>query len=88
MNAIRCLIATVAVVILLVPEVRAQQDAPKSTYTLIQNVKIFDGVNDKLTPGHVLIENNLIKQVGDIKTIPEGTTVIDGGGRTLMPGLI
>ena len=88
MNAIRCLIATVAAVILLVPQVRAQEDAPKATYTLIQNVKIFDGVNDKLTPGIVLIENNLIKQVGDIKTAPEGTTVIDGGGRTLMPGLI
>ena len=78
MNTFRFLIATVAAVILLVPEVRAQQDAPEATYTLIQNVKIFDGVNDKLTPGNVLIENNLIKQVGDIKTAPEGTTYNNG----------
>ena len=88
MNAIRCLTATVAAVILLVPQVRAQEDAPKATYTLIQNVRIFDGVNNKLTPGNVLIENNLIKEVGAIETVPKGAIVIDGGGRTLMPGLI
>ena len=45
----------------------------KPSYTLIKNVKIFDGVNDRLTPGHVLIENNLIKQVGEFDTVlPKG----------------
>ena len=34
-----------------------------------------------------MVEGNLIKQVGpDLRA--EGATVIDGGGRTLMPGLI
>jgi imidazolonepropionase-like amidohydrolase len=83
------LIALPAVVLslsLLIPHASAQEKQP--TYILIQNVKIFDGVNDKLTPGHVLIENNLIKQVGAIQTAPKGTKVIDGGGRTLMPGLM
>ncbi len=60
----------------------------KASYTLITNVNIFDGMHDRLTPGSVLIENNLIKSVGDIENVPQGTTVIDGGDRTLMPGLI
>ncbi len=71
----------------LTPQAGAVEEE-KASYVLIQNVKIFDGVNNKLVPGHVLIENNLIKAVGAIKTIPEGTKVIDGGGRTLMPGII
>jgi imidazolonepropionase-like amidohydrolase len=49
---------------------------------------VFDGVNDGLTTGSVLVEGNLIKQLisGTINT--PGATIIDGGGRTLMPGLI
>lgn len=61
-----------------------------STKTLIENVNIFDGKSNKLFNGrNVLIENNLIKTIstGSIDT-PEGTIVIDGGGRTMMPGLI
>ena len=84
----RTLLAFLLSLTLYVPQLQAQDDAPKASYTLIQNVRIFDGLNDRLTPGHVLIENDLIKQVGDIKTIPKGTKVIDGGGRTIMPGLI
>ena len=88
MTIIRCLSAAALTVLLFVPQARAQDDAPKPSYTLIQNVKIFDGVNNRLTPGHVLIENNLIKAVGKLDTVPKGTKVIDGGSRTLMPGLI
>ena len=88
MTTMRCLTAVAATLLLLVPQVNAQDEAPKASYTLIKNVNIFDGVSDKLTPGSVLIENNLIKAVGAVKTVPEGATVIDGGGRTLMPGMI
>ena len=67
----------------------AQQDeAQKSSFTLIQNVNIFDGVNDGLKSGNVLIEGNLIKEVGPNVEAPEDATIIDGDGRTLMPGLI
>lgn len=56
--------------------------------TIIINVKIFDGTHEKLITGKdVLIENNLIKKIGS-KLTAEGATVIDGGGRTLMPGMI
>ena len=66
-------------------QVRAEEEAP--TRTLITNVRIFDGVSDRLTSGSVLVEDNLIQQVGTNISAP-GATVIDGGGRTLMPGLV
>jgi len=62
------------------------QDA-KST-TLIKNANIFDGVNEKLKMGtDVLIEGKLIKEIGK-NLSAEGATVIDGTGKTLIPGLI
>jgi adenine deaminase len=73
-------------VILLVPQVRAPEDEPRASFTLIQHVKIFDGVNDRQSPGQVLIENNLIKNIRANIQAPQGATVIDGGGQTLMPG--
>jgi len=65
----------------------AEEQSPKQI--LITNVGIFDGENDELVPGNVLIENNLIKQVSEqgISVNPDAMR-IDGGGRTLMPGLI
>jgi len=60
-----------------------------SHQVLITNVNIFDGRSEKLiTGGEVLIENNLIKQVGKSVQAEDDATVIDGGGRTLMPGII
>ena len=64
----------------------AQDDVAEKT--LITNVQIFDGVNDGLTAGNVLVEGNLIKQVSADTIDAPGANVIDGGGRTLMPGLI
>jgi imidazolonepropionase-like amidohydrolase len=55
---------------------------------LIKNVKIFNGVDNKLTSGNVLVENNLIKAIGGNVTAGRGAIVIDGNGRTLMPGMI
>jgi imidazolonepropionase-like amidohydrolase len=57
--------------------------------TLIRNVNIFDGVNDGLAEGmSVMIEGNLIKAISADTIEADGATVIDGGGRILMPGLI
>lgn len=57
--------------------------------TLFTNVQVFDGVNEKLIKNaNVLVEGNLIKQVSTSAISAEGATVIDGKGRTLMPGLI
>jgi imidazolonepropionase-like amidohydrolase len=57
---------------------------------LFTDVNIFDGKTDTLAEGmSVLVKGNLIKKIakGDIEA-RDDATVIDGGGRILMPGLI
>ncbi len=71
----------------LVTFTHAQEGSPPPQ-TLFRNVKVFDGVEDKLHDVDVLVEGNLIKSVGKNLTAAENVTEIDGGGRTLMPGLI
>jgi len=52
-------------------------------------VKVFDGRAGRLGPGtSVLVVGNRIAKIGPAIAAPERATVIDGGGRTLMPGLI
>lgn len=64
-------------------------EAQRPEKTLITNVHVFDGVNEKrIENASVLIEGKLIKAVSKTRMNVEGATVIDGGGRTLMPGLI
>jgi imidazolonepropionase-like amidohydrolase len=56
---------------------------------LFKNVKVFDGKSDKLTgPTAVLVVGNKIEKIAADIPAPGKATVIDGGGRTLMPGLI
>jgi len=63
-----------------------------SAVTLFQNVRIFDGKSGTLSgPSNVLVRGNKIERIatGPIPTDRSAATVlIDGGGRTLMPGLI
>jgi len=55
------------------------QDA-KPNATLIQNVNIFDGKNEKLATGmSVLVEGNEITKIAESITAPAGATVIDAG---------
>ena len=65
---------------------------PPAAVTLIQNVRIFDGKSAQLSaPSNVLVRGNLIERISAEPIAAErgaGTVVIDGGGRTLMPGLI
>jgi imidazolonepropionase-like amidohydrolase len=57
--------------------------------TLFTDVNVFDGVHEARIEGaNVLVEGNLIAAVSTEPIEAEGATVIDGGGRTLMPGLI
>ena len=55
---------------------------------LIRNILLFDGTGSGLQPRNVRISGQRIDAVsaGDIP-VPAGTTVIDGAGQTLMPGL-
>src|SRR5499427_8002458 len=60
--------------------------------TLLQNVRIFDGKSPTLSgPRNILVRGNTIERISTdpIPTAGSATTMlIDGGGRTLMPGLI
>ncbi|WP_425614565.1 amidohydrolase family protein [Anatilimnocola sp. NA78] len=63
--------------------------AQQPSATLFKNVKVFDGKSDKLTAStSVLVVGNKIEKIGGNIPVPEKANVIDGGGRTLMPGLI
>ena len=56
---------------------------------LITNVKIFDGSGSALFAGEVLIEGDRIAQVGTAGELGrDGAEIVDGGGHTLMPGLV
>ena len=58
--------------------------------TLFTNVMVYDGDGQELKPGEVLVQGNRIQSVaGPGESLPrEGCQVVDGGGSTLMPGLV
>src|SRR5262244_1148519 len=70
----------------------AAQHAPSAGAgaTLFQKVRIFDGKSSDLSaPSNVLVRANRIERISTSPiAVDSGTRVIDGGGRTLMPGLI
>ena len=78
-------------------DVSMAQQAPSAptasgSVTLFQNVRVFDGKNATLSgPSHVLVRGNKIETIS-AQPIPvdrrADTQIIEGGGRTLMPGLI
>jgi len=65
---------------------------PPAPSTLFQNVRIFDGTSSRLSgPSHVLVRGNTIEQISSTPIASDrraDTVLIDGSGRTLMPGLI
>ena len=70
----------------------AAPTAQGGAVTLFQNVRIFDGKSGRLSPpSHVLVRGNTIERIS-ATPIPADrradTVLIDGAGRTLMPGLI
>lgn len=58
--------------------------------TLFTDVMIFDGGGSALFPGEVLVRGEWIEAVarGDERLPREGVTVVEGKGRTLMPGMV
>jgi len=57
---------------------------------LFRNVRVFDGQSDRLTaPTSVLVRGNRIAAIGPaVVPATTGATIVEGEGRTLMPGLI
>jgi imidazolonepropionase-like amidohydrolase len=54
---------------------------------LIEHVRVFDGEHT-IDRTSVLVRNGKIDAIGPHLRPPKGTRVIDGSGRTLLPGLI
>jgi len=75
----------VSELILLSAVVFAQDRPPR--VTVIKNVRIFDG-EIAIPTAAVVVENGLIKAVSGSLEPPPGAEVIDGTGKTLLPGLI
>ncbi|WP_228289176.1 amidohydrolase family protein [Marinobacter salinisoli] len=65
------------------------QDTDQARKVLFKNVNVFDGKGEAIAEGmSVLVEGNTISKIAQSVAVPEDATVIDGSGRTLMPGLI
>lgn len=74
------------------PEKKADSPAPiqdQQGEVLFRNVRVFDGVGPALSgPTNVLVRGNLIAGIGPNVSAAPGARIIDGTGKTLMPGLI
>jgi len=80
----------IVVVLALLPVITGQAAEPSAPEMLFRNVHVFDGRSATLSDRTaVLVRGNTIAAIG-ARAIPASSevTVIDGGGRTLMPGLI
>jgi imidazolonepropionase-like amidohydrolase len=66
----------------------AQETPPREI--LFTDVRVFDGTSDRLSgPTDVLVRGNVIAAIGgDAEPSEAKAVVIEGRGRTLMPGLI
>ncbi len=85
MTTIKTLVGAVSVAL----AVGSAQAEDSPAQTLFTNVNVFDGSSKTLAEDmNVLVEGNLISVVTSEAIDAPNATVIDGGGRTLMPGLV
>jgi imidazolonepropionase-like amidohydrolase len=88
---LRALLASLCL-LLLATAVRAAE-APSPVIKLVKAARLLDPAGGKVLANQaVLIENDRVKSVGPAadlaKSLPAGTTIIDLGDATLLPGLI
>jgi len=82
-------VAAAAAVVAFMPAGAWAQGAPAPVLVLVRAANLVDVAAGVVRQGQdVLIEGNLIKEVGPNLKVPAGTKVIDLGGKTLLPGLI
>jgi imidazolonepropionase-like amidohydrolase len=67
-----------------------EKHEPPAGPVLFKNARIFDGKSERLAEGmNLLVVGNKISKVAkEPIAAPEGATVIDAGGKVLMPGMI
>ena len=84
-------LASLVLAAVLVPFLR-EGTVPKAAMTspavfAIRDARVFDG--DKVWPrATVLVRDGMIEAVGETVAIPNDAGIVDGEGRTLLPGLI
>ena len=82
--------ALLTCVLILSAGAASAQQGPAAV-TLFNNVRVFDGKSAALSaPTNVLVRGNLIERISQTPIAVDRsatTRIIDGGGRTLMPGL-
>ena len=93
MNCIRWFVVVTMISFLRPPLISAQNaTAPNAqgSSVLFHNTRVFDGVKEKVWgPADVLVQGNKITRISATSINPDSDTkVIDGTGRTLIPGLI
>ncbi|HNR90917.1 MAG TPA: CIA30 family protein [Dokdonella sp.] len=93
------LVGTLAAAAILTPPVRKPGAAPAPTpattgeraepsgHFAIRDVRVFDG-EQMIERASVVVRDGLIAHVGPDVPIADGIAVVDGRGRTLLPGLI
>ncbi len=90
----RAFITTLLLTGIGLPSAVRAQGSPQAggAVTLFENVRIFDGKGAALSASsHVLVRGNVIERISTTPIAVDrraDTRIIDGGGRTLMPGLI
>lgn len=83
--ALTAIVTTVGFFYML-PTPHAKANATGDSFAL-RHVRVFDGTN-VLEDTAVVVQDGLIKEVGKDADIPAGIPVVDGSGKTLLPGLI
>lgn len=77
----------VAAALMLAGAERVSAQTPPATATAFVNLRVFDG--ERVLPrATVVIEGDRIRAVGPEVRPPAGARLVDGRGRTLLPGLI
>ena len=66
--------------------VRESRAATPPVFAVV-GARIFDGIA-VVERATVLVENGVIRAVGPGVAVPDGTAIVDGAGKTLLPGLI
>src|SRR5687767_5910490 len=59
---------------------------PSDRLVLFRNVDVFDG-SRMLRRASVLVRDGMIRSVGPETAVPPAAEVVDGAGKTLLPGL-